>query len=312
MSYSQRLLFAATFSLLAHIAIVAALRREPATPFVPDDASPIMVQLREEPLRYIDTAAPTETPPEDAAFIAVEDARAMDRVDAVEEEDAPDEGPTPETPDTIDVLPRPEQTPEPEPIPVSEPEPEPTPEPAQITAPTPTPASPAEDEEVPAPPEELPERMEIARADPAPLPPEERPLTAEPSEARPTPEPPRDLRARPRGRTVTHGMTNFEALRHEIAPYLKHIRDKVEKRWIEALLMRYTGTSPTRAEVFCAIAPDGTLVEVRVVGMADDAIFAAICREAIERAAPFDPFPFETPDIYRNKNLEINWHFNFL
>ena len=292
MNYSQRLSLTLALSLSAHVAIIALWRPEPFLHVVPEEPRPVAVQLRDESLEYIDIAVPADTPPEDADHIAVEDAIAMDETPADEDAPTPDvSGPEAKEPDTVDVPPRPEPAPpEPEPAP---PEPEPAPE-------------------------EEAERMEIARAvppqPPAPVEPSETPSddVADAPPEQPEPMPPRDLRAAPRRRTVTHGMTNFEALRHEIAPYLKHIRDKVERHWIEALLMRYTGTSPTRAEVFCAIAPDGTLVEARIVGMADDAIFAAICRDAIERAAPFDPFPFETPDIYRNKNLEINWHFSFL
>jgi hypothetical protein len=40
--------------------------------------------------------------------------------------------------------------------------------------------------------------------------------------------------------------------------------------------------------------------------------YAPLCREAIEKAAPFSAFPFKVPEIYRDENLEIRWTFSFL
>lgn len=108
------------------------------------------------------------------------------------------------------------------------------------------------------------------------------------------------------------GETNFTAIEDKMAPYLKAIRKRVEQRWLGALLTRYSGMSPTEAEIFCEIAPDGRLVAATINGKPMDLVFASICRRAIEEAGPFGPFTFEVPDIYRNKNLEIRWSFQFL
>ncbi len=108
------------------------------------------------------------------------------------------------------------------------------------------------------------------------------------------------------------GQTNFSAIEDKMAPYLKAIRKRVEQRWLGALLTRYSGTSPTEAEVYCEIAPDGRLVTAMINGKPVDLVFAAICRRSIEEAGPFGPFTFEVPDIYRDKNLEIRWSFQFL
>ena len=40
--------------------------------------------------------------------------------------------------------------------------------------------------------------------------------------------------------------------------------------------------------------------------------YAVLCRQAVEMAAPFGPFPFDVPEIYRNHNLEITWKFSYL
>lgn len=107
------------------------------------------------------------------------------------------------------------------------------------------------------------------------------------------------------------GVQGFEALRSEIAPYLKQVEEAVERRWREALLTKYSGSRATRAEIDCEIAPDGRIVSLKINGTPDDRIYAALCKEAIEKAGPFGPFPFAVPDVYRNKNLEIRWSFNF-
>jgi len=78
------------------------------------------------------------------------------------------------------------------------------------------------------------------------------------------------------------------------------------------LLTRYSGTSPTEVVIDCAIAPDGTLARVEIVGEPKDRVYAALCKDAVEKAGPFKPFPFTVPDMYRNRNLEIRWTFSFL
>ncbi len=108
------------------------------------------------------------------------------------------------------------------------------------------------------------------------------------------------------------GFTNYAAIQDALAPYMKTVRGKVEREWNRALITRYSGTARTVAEVDCTIAPDGRLLSAKVVGLPRDRVYAALCREAIERAAPFDPFPFIVPNMYRNKNLEIRWTFSFL
>jgi hypothetical protein len=108
------------------------------------------------------------------------------------------------------------------------------------------------------------------------------------------------------------GLLNFEAIADQVAPYLKQVKQRVERRWNEALLNRYSGLTPTEAVIECAIAPDGTVVSAQIVGNPSDPIFAALCRTAILRAGPFGPFTFQVPDIYRNQNLEIRWTFSFL
>ncbi len=128
----------------------------------------------------------------------------------------------------------------------------------------------------------------------------------------PQPLPPRESKGRLRDQVQNKGFVAFEAMQHEIAPYLQEVRRRVELRWNEMLLTRYSGTQPAEAEIDCAIAPDGTLAYVRVVGKPEDRVYAALCAAALRRAAPFGAFPFEVPAMYRDRNLEIRWTFSFL
>ena len=98
----------------------------------------------------------------------------------------------------------------------------------------------------------------------------------------------------------------------EIAPYLKEVRARVERNWRAALQLRYSGTTPTKAVLECSIRPDGMLEHVRIVEGGDSPTYAPLCKEAIERAAPFPAFPFKVPEIYRERSLQIRWTFSFL
>jgi hypothetical protein len=108
------------------------------------------------------------------------------------------------------------------------------------------------------------------------------------------------------------GFLGFEAMQDEVAPYLLEVRRRVERHWRAAMALRFGGTTPTRAEVDCAITPEGTLEFVRIAEPGKAIGFAPLCKESIEKAAPFPPFPFKVPDIYRNKNIEIRWTFQFM
>jgi len=123
---------------------------------------------------------------------------------------------------------------------------------------------------------------------------------------------PQVSRGRVEGGVKRTGLMSFEAMESEIAPYLKVIRQRVERNWRTALHTRYSGTARPRAVLDCAIAPDGHIIEVAIIEPGESATFAPLCKQAIENAGPFDPFPFEVPEVYRSKNLEIRWTFSFL
>lgn len=108
------------------------------------------------------------------------------------------------------------------------------------------------------------------------------------------------------------GVLGFDALQDEIAPYLKEIRRKVERNWIHLLLTRYSGMKPTEVVIDCEISQDGKLVRLEGVGLPDDPFFLSLCKQALNKASPFPPFPFSVPDFYQDKNLKIRWTFSFM
>ncbi len=108
------------------------------------------------------------------------------------------------------------------------------------------------------------------------------------------------------------GILGFEALQDQLAPYLREIQRKVEKYWLHYLLTRYSGTKPTEVVIDCEINSEGKIVRIDIIGKPDDPLFAGICKQALQVSAPFSPFPFKVPDIYRNKNLQIRWTFSFM
>ena len=144
--------------------------------------------------------------------------------------------------------------------------------------------------------------------------PQEQPFEVARAQTLATPKP--VLPGRPSGRVAgsakNKGILGFEAVKHELAPYLQEVRNRVERHWYAALQLKYSGASKTKAVLDCVIAPDGRLLAVTIVAPGDSVSYAPLCKEAIEKAGPFPPFPFEVPDAYRSENLEIRWTFSFL
>jgi hypothetical protein len=264
------------------------------------ERQPIVLALRPEepPLQFIDTATPAEEPVDlDTDLIAEQAANASDLTDSEGERKAPhfeevsdfDEAPIPAVP----------------PLPAVAADPSP-PDQADIPATTPVESDQATD--LLAVDDALrhearrnagtEERVQVAKA--------EKHATLE------TQAEPREARGRIDGGVKGKGFIGFEAKQHEFAPYLKEVRTRVERRWKAMIAMQYPGSSPTKAVVDCSISPLGRLASVEVAEPGDPASFGTLCKEAIETAGPFPPFPFSVPNVYRNENLEIRWTFSFL
>ena len=286
-----------------HVAILAmptAWRRATIAPGVGGQPEPIVVNLNsdEKPLRLIENTLPAERPVDpDTDLIADQNSNASDDQDEQGQRLAPRLEKASEH-DQMAVLP--EVAPEVQ-------DPVPAEEGAEAAAGGETPEPQAEEPGVQlaevvaaeaAEPAEESEPTLLAKATPAPMP--------EPSVEH------QEVMGRPDGGAKGQGFIGFEAKQHEFAPYVKEVRRSVEKRWKALVSIRYSGSSPTEAVVNCAIKPNGELAFVTVKEAGDSATFAAMCKEAIETAAPFPPFPFKVPRVYRTENLEIRWTFSFL
>lgn len=105
---------------------------------------------------------------------------------------------------------------------------------------------------------------------------------------------------------------NYDVIDDKMQRYLRETKRKVEQRWTELIMTQHSGSVYTKTIVYCAIAPDGTLTTVGVVGQPEDRAYAELCRKAIERAAPFGAFSFEIPKVFQGEDLKVRWTFSFL
>lgn len=300
----QRLGLSALCALALHLLLLAAwgvmlASRPPG--FGPLQESPLVLNLRPEaPRQLVDTHTPAEEPVEKTDLISDMASKATDEV--LREGDHP--GPQFEEFDEDESLAAPATPPE---APVAPPTP-PAPPPQQPPAPAPV----RSERNLPeAPREAAPHETFQEKAEESPES-EERMQVAQAMPQAAQTALPRASKGRVHDAVRGQGFAGFEAMSSEIAPYLKEVRRRVELRWNEMLLMRYSGTKPVKAIIDCAIASDGRLVSVEVVGIPEDPVYAALCRQAIELAGPFGPFPFHVPEMYLEKNLEIRWTFSFL
>ena len=115
-----------------------------------------------------------------------------------------------------------------------------------------------------------------------------------------------------RGGIEAKGFTSYQANKHEMAAYMLEVRRRIERNWRAALSLRYSGATATETRMEFAIAPSGRLVHATVMDAGDSVVFAALCKDSIEKAAPFPPFPFEVPKIYRDQDMVIRVTFRFL
>ncbi len=321
-NYRKRMVRATIAAALIHVALLALFGVMGTLAMVdaigPSARSdePLVLNLQPEPDRarnFVDTAVPAdaEVRPE-TDLISDKASKASDLTDSEGERLAP----RLDRISDIDDLAGPMMSP-----PSAPPQP-PAPE-APATEPSPETEKPRESEER-ADPEEFQALTALARADET-MP----PLGGAPAEesrqqmaqAQPQPEtaptaPPQPhlgmSKSRPDGGAEAKGFVGFEALEHELGPYLKEVRNRVERNWRAALEMRFSGASRTQAVLDCAISPQGKLVRVKIVKSGDSPTFALLCKQAIEKSAPFPPFPFDVPAIYRTQNLEIRWTFSYL
>ncbi|MGI6461354.1 MAG: TonB C-terminal domain-containing protein [Candidatus Hydrogenedentales bacterium] len=321
-NYGQRMLRSSAAAVVIHMVLIVLFSAVGAMTAVdaigPHIAreEPLVLNLEPDPQsfrHFVDTAVPATSPVDpDTDLISDRASKASGLHDSEGERPGPRLQQSAEVDDLAgSATPAPVVAPAP---PAAQPEA--AEEPAQPDTPATTPESPAQPQAEaltalarvgelrPSVPAEAPEPapQQMAQAEPQP--------TSEPTAM---PQPHLGVsKARPGAAAPGKGFLGFEALEHELGPYLKEVRDRVERNWRTALEMRFSGVSRTQAILDCAISPQGKLVRVKVVEPGDSPTFAVLCKQAIEKAAPFSPFPFDVPAIYRSQNLEIRWTFSYL
>ena len=289
--------------------------------------------------RLIETLNPTTEPVEDTDLISNNDSKAADRSEETSDRAAPasdniddfdevnmeaTQNPQvsppqpiippplqPETPpaeESVEEVEQPEESTEP----IEEPTPEPEPEPEPETLPEDMDGELAiAREEVETQEEEESAAEEVQPAEPQP---EER---FEVAQATPPPVPEtfvqdvRTGRTRENGGTDRNGDLNFEARQHVLGEYMLGVRRKVERSWRSAVRIKYANVRHAETRVKLSIRPDGTIASVEIVDQGTSFSFAALSREAVQQAGPFEPLPFDVPEIYRSRNLEITWRFTY-
>jgi len=326
--YNRRIGFAVVVSLLVHGVVFVLPFTGMGRNFQPgpEPSAPLVVDLRPEPereeaRRLIDTAVESPDQPEETELISDRNAEASDLSPEESDDTAPSapegdfeqvggmEAVTPSEPASSPAPTDPAEEAEPSEPETSKPESEPD-------GPIEESDRPAEERiAVAAAPKELRPRAAAPQAQPSQLSDQQQEAVSQ--EQPSTPQPPtvpRDARTQSpvSAEAQNLGFLGFEAMRDDIAPYLRIIRDRVEPKWKMAVQTRYRGTGSAKAVIDCAIRPDGTLAYARIVEDGGSLRHALICKRAIESAAPFPPFPFEVPQMYRNDNLQIHWTFNFL
>lgn len=310
MDYRRRMTRCFAVALVIHLVVLALPAGCPRTWDGTGAAAarqPLVLSMKqpERPVRLIESGAPATEPVDpNTDLISEQASKAQDMSDVIGERNAP-------------FVPKAAESDE---MRQPGPAPEPAAPPQEVQAPEAPPAEPSAESAPPASSEKDDAARAAAQAPASAPAPEVAPQAAEgeriqiaKAEAPQAPQPEQgQTRGRVDGGVKNKGFLSFEAMESDFAPYLREVRNRVERRWKSLIQLRYSGSSTTKAVVDCAIGPDGKLVSVAVVEPGESASYAGLCKEAIERAGPFPPFPFKVPEVYRNQNLEIRWTFSFL
>lgn len=309
MNYRVHIAVAAGFSVVAHLILLAVFvgvpRPERVAVAAPEPPVVLNLQREESVRRLIESVPNTLEPVDDTEYISAETSRAQDMSDETGDETRP----ASDEPRDVDQLAKVSASPVQE---VARPVPEPVEETPEASEAQETPEEPPQIEPMEPREDILATREKLEQSAPAD---ERLPEPVKVAQAQTTPgegEFDAPEAVRDDGGARAKGFTNFEAKDDQFAPYMLEIRKRVERRWRTALHLKYSGTGRTSAELECAINPMGKIIYVRIVDPGHSVSYAALCKEAIERAGPFPPFPFEVPELYRNKNLEIRWRFSFM
>lgn len=342
MTYRSRLTLAVAVSAMVHLTLFVAFGPGVAKPSFFSEPEPESMVVRlvqpeeQERPQFIDSGAPTEEPPpEDTNLVSVDNTRAQDRlqdggdtqpnfeiVEDIFDPGNPADEVAPPQLDTVAESTESAPSIETPPSPEGDAESEPSEEQADTEG-----QGPISSEWESTPTEDLIAAMKVENEEEGGGDSEEGEAQDDSSKSEESVEAPFQVAQAPQqaaqtvpeigihrgpetGGADAEGDESFAAKEHVLGEYMREVRRRVERSWRTSLQLKYSGLSGVRAVLKCTISPDGEVLKVDIVEKGNSLVYAALCKQAIERAGPFGSFPFDVPPIYRTQNLEIEWTFS--
>lgn len=106
----------------------------------------------------------------------------------------------------------------------------------------------------------------------------------------------------------------FEARSHIVAPYVKDVKNRIQKYWLGYLLFKYPDVflRPSKAVVWFKILKDGSIKGPKVVRYEGDEMFKDICLASVENVAPFPDIPEDIwNEVEEDGGIEIVFTFRY-
>jgi len=109
------------------------------------------------------------------------------------------------------------------------------------------------------------------------------------------------------------GTVTFETSYHEIGPYFKDVKKKIEHYWLGYLLFKYPNMKPeeSSATVSFKILPTGDVSNLEIVDYNGDIIFKDFCIATISNTAPYDPLPEGIKEVEKEGGINIVFTFRY-
>jgi len=107
------------------------------------------------------------------------------------------------------------------------------------------------------------------------------------------------------------GIAAFDVSESAWGPYVKEVRERIGREWLGIVRRRFAGERMGRVTIRFDILADGRVTGVETEENTAGAMPAGWCVEAIERAAPFAPFPDSLRSQYHRDRKTIHFTFHY-
>lgn len=108
------------------------------------------------------------------------------------------------------------------------------------------------------------------------------------------------------------GNVTFTAKKHDVAPYIIKMKNKIEKYWAPPVIFTYYGLTSGETVVQFKIMPDGSVQDVSVIKEKGDESLKKSSIQAIKDASPFEPIPSKVLADEKDKYLGITFTFYYI